>query len=466
MTSPALIEPEERGDPISALRWTLKSTYALADELTALGHPVSSSVVGHILAEQGFSLRGNAKVLEGSSDRDRDAQFRHINDLSARFLAAGDPVISVDGKKKERIGLFANAGSTWRPRGRPVKVADHDFPDEHLGKVAPFGIYDVGRNTGWVSVGLDHETAQFALEAIRRWWRQEGSVEYPEARRILIVADAGGANAANSRLFKTALAALALETGLEIQVRHLPRGTSKWNKIEHRLFSHITMNWRGRPLTSIEVVLASIRATTTRTGLSVKAQLDTNTYPTGLKVSDQQFAALPLTGHHWRPDLNYTLRPEPYTFDPRQRTAIDQPNPRVEHYCHPAVTGRTAQDWNDLVAQLVPLHQARRDAIIAHNHAHRPSPYPPRAPRTALSIPDQLLATFLRQRHHMPATAIATLFNTSSQTIYNATRAISELLTTTGHPIHALPHKLATLDDLDKLASTAGINPTTPAQPA
>ncbi|TVZ07369.1 ISAzo13 family transposase [Trebonia kvetii] len=292
----ALVEPEERGDPASPLRWTVKSTRTLAAELSAQGHKVSPGTVGDLLRGQGFSLQGNAKVIEGSSHPDRDAQFRYINGQAAVFQAAGDPVVSVDAKKKELVGEFGNAGRQWRPAGSPARVRDHDFASEGDGKAIPYGIYDLAANAGWVSVGTDHDTAAFAVETIRRWWNTRGRADYPAAGRLLITADAGGANGYRSRAWKTGLAALALETGLEITVCHFPPGTSKWNKIEHRLFSCITMNWRGRPLTSHEVVVESIAATTTRTGLTVHAELDPGSYPTGVKVSDAEMDALPLMG--------------------------------------------------------------------------------------------------------------------------------------------------------------------------
>src|SRR5215469_9567284 len=307
----ALVEPEERGDPESPLRWTVKSTRTLAAELTAQGHQASSATVGMLLRQDGFSLQGNARTLEGRQHPDRDAQFRYINDQARAHQAAGDPVISVDAKKKEQVGPYASAGRQWRPQGDPARAASHDFPDEELGKEIPYGIYDLTANTGWVNVGTDHNTAAFAVESIRRWWNARGSADYPGARRLLITADAGGSNGYRTRAWKTELAALARQTGLEITVCHFPPGTSKWNKIEHRLFSAITMNWKGRPLTSHEVIVNSIAATTTRTGLTVHAELDPGSYPKGTKIPDAQMTALPITRHHWHGDWNYTLRPDP-----------------------------------------------------------------------------------------------------------------------------------------------------------
>src|SRR5215207_3540073 len=310
----AMVEPDVRGDPMSPLRWTTRSTRTLAAELTRAGHPVSADTVGDLLREEGFSLQGNAKTIEGNQHPDRDAQFRYLNDQATAYRAAGDPVISVDTKKKELVGQYKNAGRQWRPTGEPVQVQTHDFPDRDLGKAIPYGIYDLGANTGWVGVGTDHDTAAFAVACLRRWWDAVGRADYPHSWRLLITADAGGSNGYRTRAWKAELAALAVETGLEITVCHLPPGTSKWNKIEHRLFSHISMNWRGRPLTSHEVIVNAIAATTTRTGLTVHAELDPGAYPKGTKIPDREIKALEtigvLTRHAWHGEWNYTLCPE------------------------------------------------------------------------------------------------------------------------------------------------------------
>ncbi|QHY93543.1 Rhodopirellula transposase [Streptomyces sp. S4.7] len=282
----ALVEPDERGDPMSPLRWTVKSTRTLARELKRAGHQVSADTVANLLREEGFSLRANAETIEGSQHGDRDAQFRYLNEQARGHRDAGRPVISVDTRKKELLGAFENSGRQWRPTGEPVLVGVHDFADPQLGKAVPYGIYDLAANTGRVNVGTDHDTAAFAVESIRRWWHGQGRPAYPRATRLLITAGAGGSNGYRTRAWKLELARLAAETGLTITVCHLPPGTSKWNKIEHRLFSHITMNWRGRPLTSHEVIVNSIAATTTSTGLRVRAALDTNSYPTGVKIGD------------------------------------------------------------------------------------------------------------------------------------------------------------------------------------
>jgi len=309
----ALVEPTRRGDPCSPLCWTTLSTRRLAAELTGAGHPVGADTVARLLREQGFSLQANAKTIEGGQHPDRDAQFCYLNNQADAHLSSGDPVISVDTKKKELVGPYRNGGAEWRPAGQPEQVKVHDFIDPTLGKANPYGVYDLAADTGWVSVGTDHDTAAFAVETIRRWWQATGPTCYPQASRLLITADGGGSNGYRTRLWKTELAALATDTGLQITVCHLPPGTSKWNKIEHRLFSHISMNWRGRPLTSHDVIVASIAATTTRTGLSVHAELDTTAYPTGVKIPNAQMKALDDTGtlrrHDWHPEWNYTLNP-------------------------------------------------------------------------------------------------------------------------------------------------------------
>jgi Rhodopirellula transposase DDE domain len=276
-----LVEPDIRGDPDSPLRWTCKSTRELAQALTSASHPVSDDTVGRLLTQQGYRLQRTVKTLEGAQHPDRDAQFRYLNEQARTHLAAGQPVVSVDTKKKELVGRFANGGREWQPSGEPERVKVHDFPDPTLGKAIPYGVYDLGRNTGWVGVGVDHDTAAFAVQTLRRWWQQVGSRSYPQADRLLVCADAGGSNGDRVRAWKTELARLATETGLQVTVCHLPPGTSKWNRIEHRLFSAISMNWRGRPLTSHEVIVELIGATTTQTGLRVHAELDQGTYPAG-----------------------------------------------------------------------------------------------------------------------------------------------------------------------------------------
>ena len=308
----ALVDPDARGHPESPLRWTLKSTRQLADAVTATGHAVSSRTVAHILeTDLRFSLQANRKSLEGRQHPDRDAQFRYLNEQIRRHARRHEPVVSVDAKKKELIGSYKNKGRTWRPGKDPEKVKTHDFIDPELGKVTPYGIYDVGRNRGWVSVGIDHDTAAFAVAALRSWWDNEGSAAYSKARRLLICADGGGSNSYRNRLWKVELARLAADAGISITVCHFPPGTSKFNKIEHRLWAQVTSNWRGQPLTSREVIVNLIGATTTRTGLSVHAELDEGTYPRGVKITDSEMAAIGprLEPHEFHGDWNYTLRP-------------------------------------------------------------------------------------------------------------------------------------------------------------
>jgi Rhodopirellula transposase DDE domain len=305
----ALVEPATRGDPGSPLRWTCVSTRRLAAELTRQGHPVSDRTVARLLGEAGYSLQGNRKTREGASHPDRDAQFAFINDRVRSCQRRGQPAVSVDTKKKELVGDFKNGGREWRPQGRAEEVRVHDFLDPRHGKAIPYGVYDLLHNRGWVSVGVDHDTARFAVEALRRWWRRLGEPLCPGAREVLITADGGGSNGPRNRLWKVALQEWADETGLRVSVCHFPPGTSKWNKIEHRLFCHITNNWRGRPLTSREAVVELIAHTTTAAGLVVEAALDTNCYPTGVKVTEAELAAVRLTPAEFHGEWNYTIAP-------------------------------------------------------------------------------------------------------------------------------------------------------------
>jgi hypothetical protein len=362
----ALVEPDERGDPESPLRWTTKSLRHLAEELSRQGHPVSAPTVGRLLKQAGFSLQGNAKTLEGTQHPDRDAQFHYLNEQVKQHQAAGEPVISVDTKKREQIGRLPMAGREWRPRGEPVQVEDHSFfftgPD--VEQAIPYGIYDIARNTGWVNVGVDHDTSTFAVESIRRWWQARGHSHYPQATRLLITADAGGSNGYRYRVWKSELAALAAETGLEITVCHFPPGTSKWNKIEHRLFSHITHNWRGRPLTSHDVVIETIAATRTRAGLRVEARLDKGDYPTGIAISKDRFATLPLVTHETHGQWNYTLLPEPNSANAMPVTCeADGVGERRRHLlarlADPRLSGLTSTELAGLCAELAPLQAAR-----------------------------------------------------------------------------------------------------------
>jgi len=304
-----LVDPEGRGDPERPLRWTARSVRNLAGALRAMGHTVSFRTVARLLHELGYSLQANAKTREGTAHPDRDGQFRHINERVQAALVAGEPVISVDTKKKELVGDFKAVGRELAPKGSPVPVRVHDFRDPVLGKAIPYGIYDLGDDTGWVNVGIDHDTAQFAVASIRGWWEHLGRERYPEATSLTITADCGGSNGNRTRLWTTELQGLADESGLEIQVLHFPPGTSKWNRIEHRLFSFISMNWRGKPLVSRQVIINLIGATTTRSGLRVYARLDEREYPREVKVGDAQLAAVNLTGDDFHPEWNYAIKP-------------------------------------------------------------------------------------------------------------------------------------------------------------
>jgi hypothetical protein len=304
-----LVEPTSRGDPQSPLRWTCMSVRQLATELHRQGHTVERQTVAHLLAALGYSLQANRKTKEGAAHPDRNAQFAYINTRVRAFQKRGYPVVSVDTKKKELVGDFKNGGQEWRPQGQPERVRVYDFVDEDLGKAIPYGVYDQAANTGWVNVGVDHDTAAFAVESLRRWWAHMGSQRYPSVPALLITADGGGSNGSRNRLWKVALQQLANDIGLRMAVCHFPPGTSKWNKIEHRMFSHISMNWRGRPLISHEVMVNLIANTTTQQGLTIKAALDTGRYPIGIKVTDQEFEKVKLKQSKFHGEWNYTIMP-------------------------------------------------------------------------------------------------------------------------------------------------------------
>jgi hypothetical protein len=374
----ALVEPDERGDPMSPLRWTTKSLRHLAEELTRQGHPVSAPTVGRLLKGEGFSLQANVKTLEGAQHPDRDAQFRYLNQQVKDHQADGEPVVSVDTKKREQLGRLPMAGREWHPKSQPVKVEDHHFfTGPEVEQAIPYGIYDLTRNTGWVNVGVDHDTCVFAVESIRRWWRSRGHGDYPQATRLLITADAGGSNGYRHRVWKSELAALAAETGLQITVCHFPPGTSKWNRIEHRLFSHITFNWRGRPLTSHEVVVKTIAATTTGSGLCVEAALDPGDYPTGVAISKQRFDALPLRRHATHSAWNYTLHPQPVFPSTQPEPVAEQDGPArrrqamLGRLADPRLTGMTTTDLQQLAAVLAPAQAARTQQRYAEQRGGR-----------------------------------------------------------------------------------------------
>jgi hypothetical protein len=460
----ALVEPDERGDPMSPLRWTTKSTRRLASELTAQGHRISADTVADLLRAEGFSLQGNTKALEGKQHPDRDGQFRYLNEQARTHRDAGQPVISVDTKKKELLGEFKNSGREWRPAGEPVTVNTHDFPGDSVGKAVPYGIYDIAANAGWVNVGTDHDTAAFAVESIRRWWSAVGTHNYPQATQLLITADAGGSNGYRSRAWKAELAALATETGLTITVCHLPPGTSKWNKIEHRLFCHITMNWRGRPLTSHEVIVASIAATTTRTGLRVHAELDTADYPTGAQISNARMAALPIARHSFHGDWNYTLHSQAVPEDPTETTTAtnDIPHtPTPDTLSHNTFTGMTIEELTALTTALDDLRAVHRESVQANYrtaieaaHHNGTRPHAPRSgrPRT-FQFPDRVLATILYLRLALPEDTLAHLFTTSRATIRRAIKETQQLLDEHGTSITAAPTQPSSLVNI--LAVTA-----------
>ncbi|WLQ62171.1 ISAzo13 family transposase [Streptomyces glycanivorans] len=449
-----LVEPDVRGDPMSPLRWTTKSTRKLAEQLTRQGHKICADTVGDLLREEGFSLQSNAKTLEGKQHPDRDAQFHYLNEQARDHQDCGAPVISVDTKKKELVGPFKNNGREWEPRGEPVRVDTHDFPDRELGRAVPYGIFDVAANTGWVNVGTDHDTAAFAVESIRRWWNGAGRAAYPTADRLLITADAGGSNGYRTRTWKTELARFATEAGLTVTVCHLPPGTSKWNRIEHRLFSHITMNWRGRPLTSHEVIVQSIAATTTKTGLTVHAELDTNLYPTGVQVSDDELAALPITRHRFHGDWNYTLHPQPS----REATAINntpdqaQAN-RLDHLTRrslqdPELTGMTRQRLSELIDELTPALEAQREDVLRARRGHERLVAPGTGAKAKLTPADRVLATVLHLRKLATMDLLGQLFGVSAVTICRANQEIRPLLEAHGPRVDASTARFRTPADI------------------
>nr|WP_325098775.1 ISAzo13 family transposase [Nocardia gipuzkoensis] len=439
----ALVEPDERGDPMSPLRWTVKSLRNLAEELTRAGHAVSAPTVGRLLKEQGFSLQVNAKTLEGTQHPDRDTQFRYINEQVKQYHADRQPVISIDAKKKEQLGRLPNAGRQWRPKGDPVEVEDHSFyfigPDVEV--AIPFGVYDLANDSGWVNVGTDHDTSVFAVESIRRWWRSRGCLDHPTADRLLITADCGGSNSYRYRLWKAELAAFAAETGLTVTVCHFPPGTSKWNKIEHRLFSHITMNWRGRPLTSHDVVVNSIAATRTRTGLRVHAELDTGAYPIGISVSHEYVRSLPITPHEQRGTWNYAIAPT--SPNGGVVTADDRDLSRAQALAMlaaPKATGISSQELRQLCDRLAPAQ-----AALAEQRKYLQRGGPRRQERgdhgrPLLTPADKVLITVVYLRRVCPQKVLVDLLATNPVTIGKAIKEIRALIEEQQIAVSQTPH--------------------------
>ena len=453
----ALVEPDERGDPMSPLRWTTKSLRHLAEELTSQGHPVSAPTVGRLLKRAGFSLQANVKTLEGAQHPDRDAQFRYLNQQVKDHQADGEPVISVDTKKREQLGRLPMAGREWHPRGQPVKVEDHHFffTGPEVEQAIPYGIYDLTRNTGWVNVGVDHDTCVFAVESIRRWWQARGSLDYPQASRLLITADAGGSNGYRYRVWKSELAALAAETGLQVTVCHFPPGTSKWNKIEHRLFSHITFNWRGRPLTSHEVVVKTIAATTTRGGLRVEAALDPGNYPTGVAISKERLATLPIQRHAVHGTWNYTLHPQPIgdtapaTPDRERGGAAQRRERMLDQLADLRLTGMTSTELERLAAALAPAQAARAQQRYCEQRGGRAR----RATGNLRGKPlfddaARLLLTLLYQRQVCSMNVLADLLEVTATCIGDTVKQTREALEDHGHATGVAPVRFATADAL------------------
>ncbi|MFR0367014.1 ISAzo13 family transposase [Streptomyces sp. MCC20] len=428
----ALIEPTELGDPASVLPWTTASLRDLAEQLTATGHPVGASTVGKLLHQMGYSLQAAAQTRSGSNHPDRDAQFRHIHATVDAFLADGQPVISVDAKKKEAIGNYQRPGRTWRPKGTPIEVDDHAFPaDTDL--ITPYGIYDLGKGSGWVNVGTDRNTAAFAVESIRRWWYDRGHLDHPHATALLITADAGGPNGVLFHTWKWQLAALAREMDIPITVCHFPPGTSKWNKVEHRLFSRITCAWRGIPLTSHEVAVKAIASTHTRTGLVVRAELDTHRYPTGQNPTPWQVASLPLSRDAFHGDWNYTLHPAP---EP-QRTPPRRTDPAATSWLSdPALTGMPRQELDSLVELVADDWQWLADRDLTRRTGH-PRQRPSAHGTGQLEHHIRVLAAVLRARRVATTVLITEILDCHRTYLNRCADGAAELLAR--HDIYIAP---------------------------
>ena len=469
-----LVEASTRGDPESLLVWTTLSVRDIAAELTRRGHPCGKGAVLRLLHAGGFSTQGNSRTVEGRRHPDRDGQFRHIARRAGEFLAAGDPVISVDTKKKELAGLYARKGREWRPKGDPRQVRDHDFPDPGGGTAIPYGVYDVGDNTGFVNVGTDHDTPAFAVESVRRWWDTLGKTRYPGARRLLITADAGGSNSYRARAWPAELARFAAETGLEITVSHFPPGTSKWNKIEHRLFCHISRTWRARPLASHQVIIDTIAATSTAAGLTVTARLDIGRYPLGAEVSDTRMKELQdrlISRDDFHGAWNYTVLPvprpapgpEPGAAAPARAGRCGQ-----DTLNHPALTGMDPADLNALAAALQIPYRARREQDLYTRRRRGRVRAEGAAPPRKIDLTDHVLATRIRRHLNLPVHVIAALLGADRTTISHAVSLTGKLLHSVPQPPAAASPgiRLRTLDDLRGYAAGHGITITGPAAEA
>jgi hypothetical protein len=468
-----LAEAATRGDPMAEITWCSLSLRELAGQLAGRGYGCGKDAVARMLREDGYSLQGMSRTIEGRQHPDRDAQFRHINAVIAAFTAAGEPAVSVDAKKKEQLGPYHRDGRSWRPAGDPVRVRDHSFPDPGEGKIVPYGVYDIAANRGFVSVGTSHDTAAFAVHALRLWWQAEGAARYPGARRLLVTCDAGGSNSCTGRLWKDQLAVLAAQAGLAITVCHFPPGTSKWNKVEHRLFCHITRTWRARPLMTKEDAVAGIAATTTYAGLKCTAVLDQASYPTGTEISDHRMKYLEdriLDRDLVRGEWNYTVLPSPRPAPRPEPEPGPAPAGRVPQQAlnHPALTGLNPRDLHHLAAALeVPFAAHREQAGYARRGRRRIKALPdgPAACRK-IDLADHVIAWRLREHLHLTSDMTGTLLGVDRTTISHATSLIRQLLASTTIPLPpaAPPHdtRLRTRDDLRSHAAAAGITLTIP----
>jgi len=470
-----LLEEATRGDPMSEITWCSLSLRDLERRMAARGFRCRKDAIARMLRGEGYSLQAMAKVLEGGQHPGRDVQFRHINAMIRAFRAAGYPVVSVDTKKKEQLGPYHRDGRTWRPQGDPVKVRDHDFPDEKLGKIAPYGIYDITANRGFLSVGTSHDTGAFAVNALRLWWRAEGSLRYPGARRLLVTCDAGGSNGYRCRLWKDQLAVLAAETGLKISVVHFPPGTSKWNRIEHRLFCHITRTWRARPLMTADDAVAGIAATVTGQGLKCTAVRDDARYPEGTKVSDDRMRYLHdrvLVRHGPHRDWNYTILPAPRPAPEPEPRPGPEPAGRVprEVLNHPALTGLAPRDLHALAAALeVPFGARREQAGYSRRGRRRVNAIKNgngSNGRRRIDLTDHVIAWRLREHLHLPVTTTGALLGVDPTTISHATTLTARLIAGSGIPLPPAAEppgtRLRTPDDLRDYAAAAGIRLTIP----